>query len=213
MRRRSARIVLSLTMELTVAGRTIRVVSQDITAFGMFVRMQEPLPVGVVVELAMAPHGVRLTTPAVVVHQLVEDEAIELGRRSGIGVVFQDDADGPFVQEIVRLIDSNPQIRKGDDELRIVVADPSPRLLERLSTAFDNAGFSVATATNGMEALGAALSRPPDVVMAARDMPVMSGLALLEEMGRHEELASVPVMIVGETSTDLIRLDAFQRGA
>lgn len=213
MRRRSARIVLSLTLEMSVAGRIIRLVSQDVTAFGMFVRMQEPLPIGTVVELAMAPHGERLTTPALVVHQLLEDEAVELGRRSGIGVVFQDDPDGPFVREVIRLIESNPQVRKNDDDLRIVVADPSPRLLERLSTAFDNAGFSVATATNGMEALGAALSRPPDVMMAARDMPVMSGLVLLDEMGRHEELAAVPVMIVGETCTDLIRLDAFQRGA
>lgn len=213
MRRRSARIVLSLTLELTVGGRTIRVVSQDVTAYGMFVRMQEPLPLGTTIELAMAPHGVRLSTPALVVHQLPDDEATELSRRPGIGVVFQDDPDGPFVREVIRMIESNPQVRRNEDELRIVVADPSPRLLERLSTAFDNAGFSVATATNGMEALGAALSRPPDVVMAAREMPVMNGLVLLEEMGRHEELASVPVMIVGETSTDLIRLDAFQRGA
>lgn len=213
MRRRSARIVLSLTIDLSVGSRTLRVVSQDVTAFGMFIRMQEPLAVGAVVDLAMAPNGVRMTTPAVVVHQLAENEAVELGRRSGIGVVFQDDADAPFVQAVIRMIECSPQVRKNDDDLRIVVADPSPRLLERLSTAFDNAGFAVATATNGMEALGAALRRPPDVVMAAREMPVMNGLALLEEMGRHEELASVPVMIVGETSTDLIRLDAFQRGA
>lgn len=213
MRRRTARIVLSLTVELTVGSRTLRVVSQDVTPFGMFLRLGEPLPVGAVVELAIHPAGTRLVTAAVVAHCLPEDEAAQLGRKPGIGVVFRGDPQGPFARAIITLIETNPQVQRTEDEYRIVVADPSTRLLERLSTAFDNAGFSVRTATNGMEALGAALTRRPDVVMAARDMPVMNGLALLEEMGRHEDLASVPVMIVGETSTDLIRLEAFQLGA
>jgi DNA-binding response OmpR family regulator len=213
MRRLTSRIVLSLTVEVTVEGRTVHAVSQDVTRLGMFVRMTDPLPVGTVVGLAMAPHGVRLTTSAVVVHQLGGKEAEELGRRPGIGLVLRGDPDGPFARTLNDMIEANPQVSRGEDDLRIVVADPSTRLLERLSTAFDNAGFSVATATNGMEALGAALSRRPDVVLAAREMPVMSGLALLEQMGRHEELAGVPVAIVGETSTDLIRLEAFQLGA
>jgi len=213
MRRRTARIVLNLTVELTVGARTLRVVSQDVTPSGMFIRIPEPVPVGTEVEIAMAPGGSRVMTAATVVHQLGEDEAALLGRKAGIGVVFRGDPDGPFLRAVVAMIEQNPQVRRGDDDLRIVVADPETRMLERLSTAFDDAGFSVATATNGMEALGAALSRRPDVVMAARDMPVMSGLALLEEMGRHEELAAVPVMIIGESSTDLVRLQAFQLGA
>jgi DNA-binding response OmpR family regulator len=213
MRRRTARIVLSLTVELTVGSRTIRVVSQDLTPFGMFLRLAEPLPIGAVVELAISPEGTRLSTAAVVAHCLPEDEAVQLGRKPGVGVVFRGDPDSAFVRALVRMIESNPQVRRPEEELHIVVADPSTRLLERLSTAFDNAGFSVRTATNGMEALGAALSRRPDVVMAARDMPVMGGLALLEEMGRHEDLAGVPVIILGEASTDLVRLEAFQQGA
>jgi DNA-binding response OmpR family regulator len=179
----------------------------------MFLRIPEPIPIGTVVELAFAPDGERLVTAAVVVHQLPEEEAVSLGRKAGIGVVFRGDAESAFCRAIVRLIESNPQVRRSEGEYRIVVADAATRMLERMSTAFDNAGFAVATATNGMEALGAALSRTPDVVMAARDMPVMSGLALLEEMGRHEDLAGVPVIIVGEASTDLVRLEAFQLGA
>lgn len=212
MRRRTARIVLSLTVEVTVGGRTAHAVSQDVTAFGMFLRI-DPLPVGTELALAMAPDGVRLTSRALVVHSLGEQEAAELGRRPGVGVVFQGDPDGPFMEALVRMIEANPQASRPDDEMRCVVADPSTRLLERLSNALDSAGFSVATATNGMEALGAALRKRPDVVMAAREMPVMDGLALLEEMGRHEALAGVPVIIMGERSTDLTRLEAFQLGA
>ena len=94
-----------------------------------------------------------------------------------------------------------------------MVADPQTRLLERLSTALGNAGFSVATATNGMEAIGACLSRAPDVALIERDMPVVDGLHVLQEMGRHAELASVPVMMMSADATDLVRLQALQLGA
>ena len=40
MRRRVARIVLNLTVELSAGGRVIRAVSQDVTPFGMFIRMR-----------------------------------------------------------------------------------------------------------------------------------------------------------------------------
>jgi len=97
--------------------------------------------------------------------------------------------------------------------LRIVVADPETRVLERLSTALDNAGFSVATCTNGMEAISACLTKTPDVVLLERDMPVVDGLHVIQEMGRHAELAAVPVMMMSSDSTDLVRLQAFQLGA
>ncbi len=217
MRRRVARIILNLTVELTAGGRLMRAVSQDVTPFGMFVRMQTPLPVGTVVELAMSTGGVRLSTVATVVHALDEEEGRQLGRKPGVGVVFRDalrdQADLDFQTELIRLIEANPQINPVTDELRIVVADPQTRLLERLSTTLGNAGFAVYTATNGMEALGAALSRDPDVVVAERDMPVMDGLRLLEEMGRHPDLARVPVVLMSENATDLVRLQAMQLGA
>lgn len=213
MNRRTARIVLNLDVELKFGDRVILAVSQDVTPFGMFVRMEEPLPLGTSVELTIAPHGVRLSTPALIVHQLVEAEAHTLGRRPGNGILFRGEPTSTFVHELERLIEAHPQVTHTDDELRIVVADSSTRLLERLSTALDNAGFSVATATNGMEALGASLSRPPDVILAERDMPVLDGLHLLSELGRHPQLAAVPVILMAEAPTDLQRLEALQLGA
>jgi DNA-binding response OmpR family regulator len=217
MRRRVARIIVNLTVELTAGGQTIRAVSQDVTPFGMFIRMATPLPVGSVVELAMSPGGTRFTTTATVVHSLAEPEARMLGRKPGIGIVFRDtlrdQADLEFQGELIRLIETNPQIDPVDDELVIVVADQETRLLERLSTALGNAGFLVHTATNGLEALGAALSRNPDVVLAERDMPVMDGMRLLEEMGRQPELAAIPFIMMSENATDLVRLQALQLGA
>jgi len=64
-----------------------------------------------------------------------------------------------------------------------------------------------------MEAIGACLSRTPDVVLVERDMPVVDGLHVLQEMGRHPELAGVPVMMMSADASDIVRLQALQLGA
>lgn len=216
MRRLVERVIINTEVEIIVHGRVIRAISQDMSPFGMFVRLEAPLPVGTEIELAITARGVRLTAPAVVVHSLSTDEARGLGRRAGIGVLFRGARPGEpgaaLAAEVIRQIEHHVQATPPDD-LRIVVADPSTRLLERLSTALGNAGFSVAIVTNGIEALGAALTRTPDVVLAERDMPVMDGLALLAEMGQHAALAGVPVIVMSELASDLVRLEAFQQGA
>jgi len=213
--RRNNRVAMNLPIELIAGGKRMRAVSQDLSPYGMFVRLSPPLPVGTVVQVVMSPNGQRLIATAKVIHSLAEVEAKTLGRFPGIGIAFRDPvrpADEQFEQAVIRLLEHHAQHQPPAD-LRIVVADSETRILERLSTALGTAGFSVATATNGMEAIGACLSRAPDVVLVERDMPVVDGLHVLQEMGRHGELASVPVMMMSSESTDLIRLQAFQLGA
>jgi DNA-binding response OmpR family regulator len=206
---------MNLPVELITAGKKLRAVSQDLSTFGMFIRLSPPLPVGTVVQLVLSPNGQRLVTTGQVTHSLSEAEAKTLGRFPGMGVVFRDPvrpADELFAAAVARLLERHAKTR-APSELRIVVGDPETRILERLSTALDIAGFSVATATNGMEAIGACLSKTPDVVLIEREMPVVDGLHVLQEMGRHTELASVPVMMMSADASDLVRLQAFQIGA
>lgn len=206
---------MNLPVEVIANGKKLRAVSQDLSALGMFIRMSPPLPAGTLVQLVISPNGQRLLTSGQVTHSLTEVEARTLGRFPGIGVVFRDPVrpgDEQFGEAVSRLLEAHAKTQPKAD-IRIVVGDPSTRLLERLSTALDNAGFSVATATNGMEAIGACLSRTPDVVLIERDMPVVDGLHVLQEMGRHAELASVPVMMMCEDASDLSRLQAIQLGA
>lgn len=206
---------MSLPVELICNGKKLRAVTQDLSAYGMFVRLSPPLPVGSVVQLVLSPNGQRLVTTGQVTHALSEVEARTLGRFPGNGVVFRDPvrpSDELFAAAVTRLLQRYDQ-GKTAQQLRIVVGDPETRLLERLSTALDIAGFSVATCTNGMEAIGACLTKTPDVVLIERDMPVVDGLHVLQEMGRHAELAAVPVMLMSSEATDLARLQAFQLGA
>ncbi|MDQ3339422.1 MAG: response regulator [Myxococcota bacterium] len=207
---------MNLPVELVFDGKKLRAVTQDLSPYGMFIRLTSPLPVGSIVQLVLSPNGQRLVTTGQVTHSLSEAEAKTLGRYPGVGVVFRDPvrpADDLFGAAVLRLLERHAQNKPNVQPLRIVVADPETRVLERLSTALDNAGFSVATCTNGMEAIGACLTKTPDVVLLERDMPVVDGLHVIQEMGRHAELAAVPVMMMSSEATDLVRLQAFQLGA
>jgi DNA-binding response OmpR family regulator len=215
-RRRQDRVMMNLPVELITAGKRLRAVSQDLSAYGMFVRLSPTLPVGTVVQVVISPNGQRLVTTGQVMHALADVDARTIGRYPGVGIQFRDPvrpSDDVFADAVLRLLERHKHNQPTTRDLRIVVADPETRVLERLSTALDLAGFSVATATNGMEAIGACLSRTPDVILVEREMPVVDGLHVLQEMGRHPELASVPVMMMSADSTDLVRLQALQLGA
>ena len=215
MRRRNNRVAMSLPVEVITGGKKTRAITQDLSPYGMFVRMSPPLPSGTVVQLVISPNGQRFITTGQVTHSLDEVEARTLGRFPGVGVVFRDPvrpADEQFAEAVGRLL-LHHTAAMDSGEIRIVVGDPQTRLLERLSTALGIAGFAVATATNGMEAIGACLSKTPDVVLVERDMPVVDGLHVLQEMGRHAELAGVPVMMMSADASDIVRLQALQLGA
>jgi CheY-like chemotaxis protein len=206
---------MNLPVELIADGKKLRAVSQDLSPYGMFVRLSPPLAPGTVVQVVIAPNGQRHVIPAQVTHALGEVEARTLGRYPGVGVMFREamrPSEQAFLDAISRLLERHRTARPAAD-LRILVADSQTRVLERLSTALGTAGFFVATATNGMEALGSCLSKAPDVALVERDMPVVDGLHVLQEMGRHPQLASVPVMMMSANATDLARLQAFQLGA
>lgn len=215
MRRRNDRVAMNLPVEVIIDGKRLRAVTQDLSPYGMFIRLSQPLAHGTVVQLVISPNGQRLVTTAQVTHSLGDVEARTLGRSPGMGVVFREPvrpADELFGDAVRRMLDRHVAAQPVAD-LRIVVADPETRILERLSTTLGNAGFSVATATNGLEAISACLTRPPDVALIERDMPVVDGLHVLQELGRHAHLASVPVMMMSADATDLARLRVLQLGA
>ncbi len=205
---------MSLPVEVIVGRKKVNALTQDLSARGMFIRMSPPLAEGAEMRIAISLEGQRHVTGAIVTHVLADSEARALGRYPGVGVAFREPiraSDTAFHEAIGRLVAEVTRHPPG--ELRIVVGDPETRLLERLSTALGNAGFAVMTATSGIEVVSACLTHVPDVVLLELDMPVVDGLKTLTELGRHRELAGVPVMIMSANAGDLARLAAVQRGA
>ena len=77
---------------------------------------------------------------------------------------------------------------------RILLVDDEPALRDLLREILEEAGYTVATAANGQQALGTLETVAPDLVISDINMPGMDGLALLREI--KTRWAELPVMMV-----------------
>lgn len=204
---------MDLPVELFANGQRRWVALEDLSRSGMFLQTLEPLEVGAKVHVAIAPEGRRLVTTARVTHVLGADDAAALGRHPGMGIEFRaptDAADHLFMITVERLV-RDKRATAPEPGAHIVVGDPDTRLLERMSTALAEAGFSVSTATTGMAVLAVCLCRTPDVVLVDRSMPVLDGFRVLEAMAHDPRLAAIPVIVSSAIAADIGA--AFDRGA
>jgi CheY-like chemotaxis protein len=237
---RSPRVVVACEVVLHWRGEQITGVSQDISKKGIFVRADRFLPVGDETQLFIrfrtsaippAPADARASNlsfelqaddewvidlPARVVHVLGEAAATSLGRQPGMGLAFLDDSSEARARLEEYLDDVMPALSIRPDpaprRARVLLADGSTRLLERLSVALGNAGFVVATVANGAEAYANCLHDPPDVLLVAADMPVVDGWRLIRMLGARPELARIPVALMSDDADDLTRLRAYRLG-
>jgi CheY-like chemotaxis protein len=94
----------------------------------------------------------------------------------------------------------------------VLIVDDDHDTREVLQELFRLEGFSIATATNGFEAIQQAISHPkPCVILLDDRMPLMSGLDFLAHRERDPRLLDIPVVIA---TGDARTISEFQaRGA
>jgi two-component system OmpR family response regulator len=85
-------------------------------------------------------------------------------------------------------------------EARLLVVDDEPNILELLSASLRFAGFDVATASNGNDALKVAETYRPDLVVLDVMMPGIDGFEVVRRMRKEEQ--RVPVLFL--TAKDAI---------
>lgn len=78
----------------------------------------------------------------------------------------------------------------------ILVADDSATMRMIVQATLTGAGWKVLTAGNGQEALEVAKSHPVDLVVSDWNMPVMSGLQLIQGLREQEQYLDVPVLVL-----------------
>lgn len=79
-------------------------------------------------------------------------------------------------------------------QARILIADDVPAVLQLLRDALIEQGYDVHTATTGIEALNAVVTFQPDVILLDMQMPRLSGMKVLDELGRAG--LTVPVILI-----------------
>jgi CheY-like chemotaxis protein len=79
---------------------------------------------------------------------------------------------------------------------RILLVEDEPELREPLTEILERDGHLVSSVSNGLEALRAARSAAPDVIVLDLMMPVMNGWEFLHVKRSDPELAAIPVILV-----------------
>lgn len=142
-----------------------------------------------------------------------------------IGVSVEPDASILLVLDTRGLVD---RVRLGErPSLRTGAADPAPpqrrgnllvvddamtvRELQR--SILQRAGFTVRTASDGIEALAALAESPADLVLTDVEMPNMGGFALTEAIRANDSFANMAVLILTSLGGEEDRQRGLEAGA
>jgi two-component system cell cycle response regulator DivK len=80
------------------------------------------------------------------------------------------------------------------DKRRVLVVDDYPDAREMYGEYLEYCGFEVVQASNGMEALQAALDAAPDIILMDLSLPVMDGWEATRRLKADKRTAGIPVV-------------------
>jgi CheY-like chemotaxis protein len=95
----------------------------------------------------------------------------------------------------------------------LLVADADPRSLRILEVALRKAGFSVATAVDGAEALRRIQRSAPDMVVCDAALPGQDGLSLCRAVRADARIAGMPILVVSPDKSPSQKARAIEAGA
>lgn len=87
-------------------------------------------------------------------------------------------------------------------EVTVLVVDDEVDIATYLSSVLEDAGLNVKVANDGEQALSMIRERPPDLISLDLVMPRRSGIRLLAELRRDQQLSRIPVIIVTAHARD-----------
>jgi signal transduction histidine kinase/DNA-binding response OmpR family regulator len=168
---------LSRARELRPAAITLDVLMPDIDGWSVLAALKaDPL-------LASIP---------VVLVSIIDDK--QRGYALGAAEYLVKPVDWGKLADILR-----PHCSRAEGRLLLVEDDPDARL--RIREAMGRAGWSVAEATHGREALERLAEAVPDAIVLDLLMPEMDGFQFLAELRKRAEWRHIPVLVV--TALDL----------
>ncbi len=198
-------------------GEKVVAESEDLSQRGVFVRTDQVLPIGAVVDLDIElPTRAKVEVIARVAHLLTAESARALGRRAGMGFEFLEEHAGhdrllSYLEDLIEEVTPPPQAIP--QQWRVLVADASTPLLDRLTMALANAGFRVEAFSSGVDAYASILETRPDVILAAAALPGLNGWTLLKMLQVKADCADIPVILMDDDGSDITRLQAYRMGA
>jgi CheY-like chemotaxis protein/Tfp pilus assembly protein PilZ len=218
---RDRRIVARCRVEFDGSQSGIKADSEDLSEGGIFVRTDQLLPTGATVTVRIQlPSRSEAKVTAKVAHVLSTSAAAAVGRHPGMGLQFFTVEENPDNAAGIAAV--SRYLSAGHSEsavpisitstVRVVVAEPSGPLRQRVSRSMGRVGFVVEAFADGADALEACQNRAPTVVVTANAMPGLDGPTLIRRLAHNPLLVNVPVVMISEDGSDLARLEAYRLG-
>ncbi len=79
---------------------------------------------------------------------------------------------------------------------KVLVVDDEIHIVHVVAIKLRNNGYEVIAADNGAEAFELACEEKPDIIVTDYQMPVMSGLELVEKLRQRDETKDIPVIML-----------------
>ena len=96
---------------------------------------------------------------------------------------------------------------------KILVVEDDPDLVELLSFNLRGCGFTVSTASDGLDALKKARAILPDLILLDLMLPELDGFGVCEILRREPETARIPIIMVTAMSSQFARMAGLEAGA
>ena len=79
---------------------------------------------------------------------------------------------------------------------KVLVADDEIHIIHVVAIKLRNNGYEVVAANNGAEAYELACRENPDIVVTDYQMPLMTGIELIEKMREDDRTQEIPVILL-----------------
>lgn len=96
---------------------------------------------------------------------------------------------------------------------KLLIVEDNTELLELLRLGLKQDGFTVSTATTGLDALKKARTTKPDLIVLDLVLPELDGFAVCEALKRSSETKTIPIILLTGLSGEFSRYAGIESGA
>lgn len=100
-----------------------------------------------------------------------------------------------------------------EEEIKILLVDDEPDIIEIISFNLEKVGYQVTTASNGLEALKQAKKTLPHLIILDVMMPELDGIETCERLRQEEQFQDTIIMFLTARGEDYSYVAAFDAGA
>lgn len=95
----------------------------------------------------------------------------------------------------------------------ILVVEDEPDAMELIAFNLEAAGFRIAKASTGNEALKAVAKKPPDLIVLDLMLPELDGMEVCKLLRRDSATARIPILMLTAKAEEIDRVLGFELGA